>query len=140
MGEFAARNMVKKRKRFRWSSKRGKKKMLKLWKKDPLRGAPMGRGIVLKKKGVEQKQPHSGIIKCVRVQLIKNGVQVTAFVPGTNSIKFIDEHDEVEIVGVGGSQKSAVGSMHGIKYQVVKVNGAPLTELLKGKKEKPKTA
>jgi ribosomal protein S12 len=41
---------------------------------------------------------------------------------------------------VGGSQKSAVGSMHGIKYQVVKVNGAPLTELLKGKKEKPKTA
>ncbi|UCD03263.1 MAG: 30S ribosomal protein S12 [Candidatus Aenigmatarchaeota archaeon] len=140
MGEFAARNMVKKRKRFRWSPKAGKKKLLKLWKDEPLKGAPTGRGIVLKKKGVEQKQPHSGIIKCVRVQLIKNGVQVTAFVPGTNAIKFIDEHDEVTIVGVGGSQKSAVGSMHGIKYKVVEVNGASLNELLKGKKEKPKTA
>ncbi len=140
MGEFAARNLVKKRKKFRWSSKAGKKKALKLWKKDPLKGAPIGRGIVLKKKGVEQKQPHSGIIKCVRVQLIKNGTQVTAFVPGTNAIKFIDEHDEVTIVGVGGSQKSAVGSMHGIKYKVTGVNGASLNELLKGKKEKPKTA
>jgi small subunit ribosomal protein S12 len=139
-GEFTARNLKKKRKKYQWSSKAGKKKTMKMWKKDPLRGAPMGRGIVLKKKGVEQKQPHSGIIKCVRVQLIKNGIQVTAFVPGTNSIRFIDEHDEVTIVGVGGSQKSAVGSMHGIKYQVVGVNGASLEELLKGKKEKPKTA
>jgi len=140
MGEFAARNRVKKRKKFRWSSKAGKKKSLKLWRDDPLKGSPMGRGIVLKKKGVEQKQPHSGIIKCVRVQLIKNGQQVTAFVPGTNAIRFIDEHDEVTIAGVGGSQKSAVGSMHGIKYKVVEVNGASLNELLKGKKEKPKTA
>ncbi len=140
MGEFAARNLVKKRKKFKWSAKAGKKKLLKLWTDDPLKGAPIGRGIVLKKKGVEQKQPHSGIIKCVRVQLIKNGAQVTAFVPGTNSIKFIDEHDEVTIAGVGGSQKSAVGSMHGIKYKVIEVNGASLNELLKGKKEKPKTA
>ena len=140
MGEFAARNLVKKRKTAKWASKAGKKKILKLWRKDPLEGAPLGRGIVLKKKGVEQKQPHSGIIKCVRVQLIKNGVQVTAFVPGTNAIKFIDEHDEVTIAGVGGSQKSAVGSMHGIKYKVIGVNGASLNELLKGKKEKPKTA
>ena len=140
MGEFTSRNLRKKRKRFKWSSKSGKKKQLKLWKKDPLGGAPIGRGIVLKKKGVEQKQPHSGIIKCVRVQLIKNGTQITAFVPGTNAIKFIDEHDEVTVVGVGGSQKSAVGSMHGIKYKVIAVNGASLNELLKGKKEKPKTA
>jgi len=139
-GEFSARNMMKKRKTLRWSSKARKKKLLKLWKKDPLEGAPQGRGIVLKKKGVEQKQPHSGIIKAVRVQLIKNGIQVTAFVPGTNSIKFIDEHDEVLLEGVGGSQKSAVGSMHGIKYRVVGVNGASLKEIVKGKKDKPKTA
>ncbi len=139
-GEFASRNLKKKRKKFKWGSKAGKKKLLKLWEKDPLKGAPLGRGIVLKKKGVEQKQPHSGIIKCVRVQLIKNGVQVTAFVPGTNAIRFIDEHDEVELAGVGGSQKSAVGSMHGIKYKVIGVNGASLNEMIKGKKEKPKTA
>ena len=32
--------------------------------------------------GVEAKQPNSAIRKCVRVQLIKNGKKVTAFVSG----------------------------------------------------------
>ena len=140
MGQFGAREMVKRRKKFRWSSSRRKRQLLQLWKRDPLKGAPRGKGIVLKKKGVEQKQPHSGIIKCVRVQLTKNGIPVTAFVPGTGAIKFIDEHDEVLIQGLGASQGGAVGSMHGIKYQVVAVNGVSLKELLKGKKEKPKGA
>ncbi len=140
MGEFSARQLKKKRKKFRTSSDKKKRKMLKLWKKDPLEGAPMGTAIVLKKKGVEQKQPHSGIIKCVRCQIVKNGIQVTAFVPGTNAIKFIDEHDTVLIEGVGGSQRGAIGSQHGIKYKVVAVNGVALSELLKGKKEKPKGA
>ncbi len=140
MGEFSAREMKRRRKKFRWSSKRQKRKMLKLWKKTPLEGAPMARAVVLKKRGVEQKQPHSGIIKCVRCQIIKNGIQVTAVVPGTGAIKFIDEHDEVLIEGVGGSQGGAVGSMHGIKYRVFAVNGVALSELLKGKKEKPKGA
>lgn len=140
MGEFAARNMIKRRKIFRWKSTQHKRKKLKLWAKDPLEGAPRARGIVLKKKGVEQKQPHSGIIKAVRVQLVKNGIQVTAFVPGTDAIKHIDEHNEVLIEGVGGSQKGAVGSMHGIKYKVVAVSGVSLNEILKGKKEKPKAA
>lgn len=140
MGEFDARNLKKRRNKFRWKSATYKKKKMRLWKKSPLNGAPAGRGIVLKKKGVEQKQPHSGIIKAVRVQIIKNGVQVTAFVPGTGSIKHIDEHDEVTIEGVGGSQNSAIGSMHGIKYKVIAVNGVSLNEILKGKKEKPKGA
>jgi small subunit ribosomal protein S23e len=30
---------------------------------------------------VEAKQPNSAIRKCVRVQLIKNGKKITAFVP-----------------------------------------------------------
>jgi len=51
-------------------------------KKGLLEGAPMGRGIVLQKVGVESKQPNSAIRKCVRVQLIKNGRLVTAFLPG----------------------------------------------------------
>lgn len=138
MGQFAARNLRRKRKKFRWRSTQHKRRLLELWKKNPLTGAPMAKGIVLKKKGVEQKQPHSGIIKAVRVQLIKNGIQVTAFVPGTNAIKFIDEHDEVTLQGIGGSQSGPVGSMHGIKFKVVEVNGVSLPELLKGKKEKPK--
>ncbi len=140
MGEFSAREMVKRRKKFRWSSIARKQRLMKLWKENPLEGAHMARAIVLKKKGVEQKQPHSGIIKCVRCQVVKNGIQVTAFAPGTNSIRFIDEHDEVLIENVGGSQGSAIGSMHGIKYKVIAVNGVPLSELLKGKKEKPKGA
>lgn len=140
MGQFGARSMRQRRKKYRWSASRRKRQLLKLWEKDPLKGAPRGRGIVLKKKGVEQKQPHSGIIKCVRVQLSKTGIPVTAFVPGTGAIKFIDEHDEVLLEGLNGSQGGAVGSMHGIKYKVVAVNGVSLRELLKGKKEKPKGA
>ena len=140
MGEFDARNLKKKRSKFRWKSTPYKRKKMHLWAKNPLEGAPSGRGIVLKKKGVEQKQPHSGIIKAVRVQIVKNGIQVTAVVPGDGAIKHIDEHDEVTIEGVGGSQGGAVGSMHGIKYKVVEVNGVSLNEILKGKKEKPKGA
>ncbi len=140
MGEFSARDMKRRRKKFRWKSTNYKRKKLKLWKLEPLQGAPMGRGIVLKKKGVEQKQPHSGIIKAARVQLVKNGIQVTAFVPGYNAIRFIDEHNEVMLEGIGGSQGGAVGSMHGIKYKVTAVSGVSLSELLKGKKEKPKGA
>jgi small subunit ribosomal protein S12 len=140
MGEFDARNLKKKRNKFRWKSITYKRKKMQLWKKDPLEGAPSGRGIVLKKKGVEQKQPHSGIIKAVRVQVIKNGIQVTAMVPGDGAIKHIDEHDEVTLEGIGGSQGGAVGSMHGIKYKVVGVNGVSLNEILRGRKEKPKGA
>lgn len=140
MGQFSARELKKRRKKFRWSSRSGKKKLLELWKKDPLVGANRGRAIVLKKKGVEQKQPHSGIIKCVRCQIVKNGIQVTAFVPGDGAVKFIDEHDTVTIEGVGGSQRGAIGSQHGVKYKVVAVNGVALSELISGKKEKPKGA
>lgn len=140
MGQFSARQLRKKRKKFKTSSDKTKRKVFKMWSKDPLKGAQAGTAIVLKKKGVEQKQPHSGIIKCVRCQLVKNGIQVTAFVPGTNAIRFIDEHDTVTLEGVGGSQRSAIGSQHGIKYKVVGVNGVSLSELMKGKKDKPKGA
>ena len=65
-GEFAARKLVKKRKELRWSNMYYKRRMLMLdVKADPLQGAPMGRGIVLEKVGVESKQPNSAIRKCV---------------------------------------------------------------------------
>jgi len=138
MGEFGARQLKKKRKKFKWKSTKGKRQKLKLWKKGPLEGAPLGKGIVLKKKGVEQKQPHSGIIKAARVQIVKNSINVTAFLPKTGAVKHIDEHDEVVVEGMGASQGGAVGSMHGIKFRVIKVNGIALSELLKGKKQKGK--
>ena len=57
-GEFAARTLLEKRKKLRWSDLHYKRRMLRLdVKSDPLRGAPMARGIVLEKVGVESKQP-----------------------------------------------------------------------------------
>ena len=42
--------------------------------------------------GIEAKQPNSAIRKACRVQLIKNGKKVTAFVPNDGSLNFIDEN------------------------------------------------
>jgi small subunit ribosomal protein S12 len=137
MGEFSARTMHKKRMKFRWNDTDYKSRKLQLWKKDPLKGSPQGKGIVIEKKNIEQKQPHSGLIKCVRVQLIKNGIQVTAFVPGTGAIAHITEHDEVTIESVGGSQGGPIGSQWGVKYKVSAVNGISLNELVSGRKQKP---
>ena len=53
----------KDRKKNRWKKPRYRTRILQLRKKqDPLEGAPMGKGIVLEKRVIEQKQPHSGII------------------------------------------------------------------------------
>ena len=136
-GEFSARKLRKKRKKQKWKDVRYMRRQLQLAKKDPLEGSPRGRGIVIDKRQVEQKQPHSGMIKAVRVQLIKNNVQVTAFVPGTGAIDHINEHDEVLIEGVGGSQRGPIGSQWGLKFKVVAVNGVALSEILSGKKQKP---
>ena len=45
--------------------------------------------------GIESKQPNSAVRKCVRVQLIKNGKKIAAFVPNDGCLNFIDENDEV---------------------------------------------
>lgn len=137
-GEFAARKLLAKRKKFRWSNIYYKRRMLRLdVKADPLKGAPMGRGIVLEKVGVESKQPNSAIRKCVRLQLIKNGRQVTAFLPGDGALNYIDEHDEVMICGIGGSRGRSMGDIPGVRYLVTSVNGVSLKSLILGKKEKP---
>lgn len=106
-------------------------------KADPLEGAPQGRALVLEKVGVEAKQPNSAIRKCVRVQIIKNGRQLTAFAPGDGAIGFIDEHDEVIVEGIGGARGGAMGDIPGVRYKVIAVNGVSLRELIKGRKEKP---
>ena len=137
-GEFAARKMRKDRKRFRWRKEKYRMRVLQ-WrkKKDPLGGAPLATGIVLEKRVVEQKQPSSGLIKCVRVRLIKNGMQVTAFVPKTGAINAIAEHDQVLIGGAGGSQNGPFGSIPGVKFKVLQVNGIDLEQIRRGKKQKP---
>lgn len=137
-GEFAARKLRSNRQRFRWRDSAYQRRVLRLDKKaDPLEGAPQARAIVLEKVGMEAKQPNSAIRKCVRVQIVKNGRQVTAFAPGDGAIGFIDEHDEVIIEGIGGAQGGPKGDIPGVRYRVVKVNGVSLKELVKGRKEKP---
>jgi len=137
-GEFAARKLVKKRKELRWSNMYYKRRMLMLdVKADPLQGAPMGRGIVLEKVGVESKQPNSAIRKCVRTQLIKNGRVITAFLPGDGALNLVDEHDEVIVDGIGGSRGGSMGDIPGVRWKVMMVNGVSLNELVYGRKQKP---
>ena len=106
-------------------------------KKGPLEGAPMARGIVLQKVGVESKQPNSAIRKCIRVQLIKNGRLVTAFLPGDGALNYVDEHDEVMIEGIGGPRSRSMGDIPGVRYKVNAVNGVDLELLVLGRARKP---
>ncbi len=137
-GELAARKLLEKRKKFRWSDIYYKRRILRLdVKSDPLQGAPMGRGIVLEKVGIESKQPNSAIRKCVRTQLIKNGRLITAFLPGDGALNMVDEHDEVIVEGIGGSRGRSMGDIPGVRWKVIMINGVSLKELVLGKKEKP---
>ncbi len=127
----------------------------------------MAKGIVLEKIGIEAKQPNSAIRKCVRVQLIKNGKKIAAFVPRDGCLNFVDENvrplflfafrvmfsvcvllffldifqypfqDEVLIAGFG-RRGHAVGDIPGVRFKVTKVAGVSLLALYKQKKEKPR--
>ncbi|CAH8338029.1 unnamed protein product [Eruca vesicaria subsp. sativa] len=45
--------------------------------------------------GIAAKQPNSAIRKCDRVQLIKNGNMIVAFVFNDGFMNYIEENDEV---------------------------------------------
>jgi len=129
--------LKKRRSKSRWLNPEYIKRTLNLKvKADPLKGSSQAKAIVLEKIQKEAKQPNSAMRKCVRVQLMKNGKKVAAFVPGYNAIKLIDEHDEVLIECIGGAKGRAKGDIPGIKWQVIKVNDQSLNALLKGKIEK----
>ena len=137
MGLFSARKLKDERKKFRWHSKKFKKRALGLYKKvDPLEGASQAKGIVLEKVELEAKQPNSAMRKACRVQLIKNGKQVTAFIPGNLAQRFIDEHDEVLIERIGGRMGRSKGDIPCVRFQVIAVNDQPLQRLVEGKIEK----
>lgn len=67
--------------------------------------------------GIEAKQPNSAIRKCVRVQLIKNGKKIAAFVPRDGCLNYVDENDEVLIAGFG-RRGHAVGDIPGVRFKV----------------------
>jgi len=137
MGLMSARKMMKNSKKHRWSQKAHRKRTLGLQEKiDPLEGAFQAKGIVISKFQKEARQPNSAMRKCCKVQLIKNGISVGAFIPGNLAQKFIDEHDEVIIARIGGRSGRQKGDIPGIRFMVTKVNDQPLHLLWKGKIEK----
>ena len=136
-GLNSAKRLVARRKRSKWMYKWYVKKVNNLKEKsDPLEGASQAKGIVLEKVQREAKQPNSAMRKCVRVQLVKNGKQVTAFLPGDGATKMVDEHDEVMIECIGGKMGRSKGDIPGVRWQVIKVNDQSLNALLHGKLEK----
>ena len=133
-GLNAGRKLKKSRKKQLWSDRQYKRRVLHLKEKaDPLEGTAQARGIVIEKVGIEAKQPNSAIRKCVKVQLIKNGRQITAFTPGNNAISFVDEHDEVTIEGISGPRSRSMGDIPGVRYKVSSINGVPFDLLVIGK-------
>ena len=137
-GLYASRKLAKDWQRRRWQDRYYKKRILRLKEKsDPLQGSAQGRGIVIEKVEIEAKQPNSALRKCVKVQLIKNGRQITAFAVGDGAINYIDEHDEVVVEGIGGRMGRSYGDLPGVRFKVIKVNNVSLRELVLKKKEKP---
>ena len=136
-GLGSGKKLLQRRRKYRWKEIKYKRKTLHLKEKsDPLGGVPQAKAIVLEKVQREAKQPNSAMRKCVKAQLIKNGKHVTAFVPGYNAIKLINEHDEVLIEAIGGKMWRAKGDIPGIRWQVIKGNDQSLNALLRGKIEK----
>ena len=137
-GLNTARKLRLQRQKHRWSDRYYKRRTLHLKEKsDPLEGSAQAKGVVLEKVGIEAKQPNSAIRKCIKIQLIKNGRQITAFAVGDGAINFIDEHDEVLVEGIGGRMGRSYGDIPGVRYKVIQVNNVSLNELVKGRKEKP---
>merc|ERR1711924_166008 len=90
------------------------------------------------RKWVSRPSSNSAIRKSVRVQLIKNGKKITAFVPRDGCLNFLEENDEVLVAGFGRSGH-AKGDIPGVRFKITKVSGVGLLALFKEKKEKPRT-
>ena len=136
-GLNAGKRLKERRSKSRWSNKWFVRRVMDLKaKSDPLEGASQAEGIVLEKVQLEAKQPNSAMRKCVRIQLIKNSRQVTAFCPGDGATKLIDEHDKVLVECIGGAMGKSKGDIPGVRWQVIKVNDQSLDALLKGIIEK----
>ncbi|UNI17623.1 ribosomal protein S23 [Purpureocillium takamizusanense] len=137
-GLLSARKLCTSRRDQKWSDLNYKKRTLGTsFRSSPFGGSSHAKGIVLEKVGVEAKQPNSAIRKCVRVQLIKNGKKVTAFVPNDGCLNYIDENDEVLLAGFGRKGR-AKGDIPGVRFKIVKVSGVSLWSLWREKKEKPR--
>lgn len=136
-GLAAGNKLRKRRKVSKLLNKDFKRRLFNLKiRSDPLKGSAQAKAIVLEKIQLEAKQPNSAMRKAIRCQLIKNGKKITAFVPGMNAIKMVDEHDEVIVECIGGKMGRAKGDIPCVRWQVIKVNDQSLNALIRGKIEK----
>jgi small subunit ribosomal protein S12 len=136
-GLGSANKLKKRRQTGRWMNNKYASRTLGLKiKSDPLGGASQAKGIVLEKVQLEAKQPNSAMRKCCRVQLVKNGKQITVFAPRDGATKLIDEHDEVIVECIGGAKGKSKGDLSGIRWQIIKVNDQSLSALMRGIIEK----
>ncbi len=136
-GMMCGKRLQARRHSSRWKERQFIRRTLNLRSRsDPLRGSSQARAIVLEKVQLEAKQPNSAMRKAVKVQLIKNGRQVTAFLPGDGAQKLVAEHDEVIIECIGGKMGRAKGDIPCVRWQVIKVNDQGLQALRLGKIEK----
>ena len=119
-GLRAARKLRNHRRDAKWADKDYKKSHNGTAFVKPFMGTSHAKGIVVEKMGIGAKQPNSATRKCVRVQLIKNGKKVAAFVPNDGCLNFIDENDEVLVAGFGRSGH-AKGDIPGVRFKIVKV-------------------
>ena len=58
--------------------------------------------------GIEAKQPNSAIRKCARVQLIKNGKKIAAFVPNDGCLNFIEENVSLSIRAINAATVTVI--------------------------------
>lgn len=138
-GIRAARKLKNHRREQVWHNKKyARKHSATALKANPFAGASHAKGIVLERIGIEAKQPNSAIRKSVRVQLIKNGKKIAAFVPRDGSLSYVEDNDEVLVSGFGRAGHS-VGDLPGVRFKVVKVAGVSLLALFLEKKEKPRS-
>ncbi|MES1905698.1 MAG: 40S ribosomal protein S23 [Paramarteilia canceri] len=135
-GIHAARILASKHRAHKYRS--AKFKGRKTVKEKPMQGACMASGNVVKKIGVEAKQPNSAVRKCCVVNLIKNGKKIIAFVPKDGSLNYVEENDKVLVCGLGMGNRS-VGDLPRVRFQIIKVLKTSLSAIYKGKKQKPKS-
>lgn len=134
-GLFAARGLIKRRKKGQMLKKGYISKVLGIAKRrDPLEGAHQAKGTVIEKVGIEERKPNSGLRKCVRVKLRKNKKTITAFVPGDGTLRSVSEHDTVLIERIGGAKGRSRGDLPGVRWQVIKIGDKSIHQLLYGLK------
>jgi Ribosomal protein S12 len=140
-GLNAARKLKILRKKTYWKQKNERKKVQPHYIADPLTNSGFVSGIVVEKGAVFTKirrRSTYGTRRLVKVQLMRTGQRVLAFVPFDGGIHYIDESDLVLLCKVRkgkniGDIDVGAGS---VKYKVIKVSGVSLYALTLEKKDK----